>query len=535
MEEINQLITSIIEKLCWFYEQYKILVFIVLAFFLILILIHFLASLFNDLKVLKEGFIFLAKKIWWLIELLFLFLKKTWKFIIWILQTRKRYLYEKSLKESVFNISNQQFKTPLIYYLFSRKIRKQKKYRLRCIEECIATEEKINKEFKFIVMIEAAIGGGKTSFLNGFSHMKTLSLMKKIDDDLGDIEKKLYQVNYLSLRREIEKLYRLGESTINIKNKLLKDELINSHFSGDFSDHVSTLPKLSLLESYIKAYTAKLRNNFVMSNYKLENRITKTFNYELAPDAFDIKDPEVQKKYFLPPYLVIVDDEKALSDFKNTETVKELDKKGTDTILRLFRQLQKETTYYISSTQNTSRIALLLRELANTYLLIIKFSILGEQNHLANIYRLKEEKLYNKMVKYASRHFKTEIEQQNYLLNNNKFKPKIFDLFDKQKQLFSSAFLAYTVKVAPKLDLLKENDCKELRLVFPLTWCYGVYNTCEFSEFNDFLTNLSEVKSDHELKVISSLYEKNEERYKKLIEIKTKKDESKKKKETTEK
>ena len=89
------------------------------------------------------------------------------------------------------------------------------------------------------------------------------------------------------------------------------------------------------------------------------------------------------------------------------------------------------------------------------------------------------------------------------------------------------------MKIAPKLDLLKE-ECKELRFVFPLTWCYGVYNTCEYSEFNEFLANLSDVKSDHELKVISSLYEKNEERYKKLIEIKTKKDE-KKKKETTEK
>ena len=59
--------------------------------------------------------------------------------------------------------------------------------------------------------------------------------------------------------------------------------------------------------------------------------------------------------------------------------------------MRLFRQLQRETTYYISSTQNTSRIALLLRELANTYVLIEKFSIIGEQNCLANKYRIKEE------------------------------------------------------------------------------------------------------------------------------------------------
>lgn len=531
MDKIVKAIELVIDKILWFYDSYKILSLIIISVVALLVLIRLLSSLFSDLKILSEGFIWLGQKVLWLIKFPFYLLKKLWLLIVWLFQVRKRYLYKKSLKESIFNVIPSPYKIPKLKYIFSRKIRKQKKFRLRCIEDCISTEEKINKEFKFIIMIEAAIGGGKTSFLNGFSHMKTISLMNKIDEDMYDIEKKLYKINYSLIREQIKIGYNLGNSEAQIKDSILKDENLANQFKGEFDDHVSSLPKMSLLESYIKAYIAKLRNNYVMSNYKLLNRITQNHNYELSPTAFDIKDPEAIKKFFLPPYLVIVDDEKALSEFKNTETPKDLDKKGTDITMRLFRQLQNETTYYISSTQNTSRIALIIRELANTYVQINSFSIIGEQNHLANFYRIKEDKLFNKMLKYASKHFKSEAEQEAYLLNNNEFKEKIFDLFNKQKELFASAFLSYSVRIAPKLDLLKEKECKELRLVFPLTWCFGVYNTCEYSEFNDFLSNLSEIKSDHDLKVISSLFEKNEDRFKKLLEVK-KKEEKKSKKET---
>ena len=43
-----------------------------------------------------------------------------------------------------------------------------------------------------------------------------------------------------------------------------------------------------------------------------------------------------------------------------------------------------------------------------------------------------------------------------------------------------------------------------------------MYNTCEFSEFNDYLL-LSEIKSDSRLKQISFLYEKDETRFEKLL------------------
>ena len=51
-----------------------------------------------------------------------------------------------------------------------------------------------------------------------------------------------------------------------------------------------------------------------------------------------------------------------------------------------------------------------------------------------------------------------------------------------------------------------------------------MYNTYEFSEFNDYLLSLSEIKSDSQLKQISSLYEKDETRFEKLLQEKIKED-----------
>jgi hypothetical protein len=51
--------------------------------------------------------------------------------------------------------------------------------------------------------------------------MKTLSLTKKIDDDLYEIEKKLYEINFFKLRKEIDRFYTIGCSEEEIKEKIL--------------------------------------------------------------------------------------------------------------------------------------------------------------------------------------------------------------------------------------------------------------------------------------------------------------------------
>lgn len=524
---------DIIKAILDFIATYKVIVIIILVIANISLAIAFLNQLIQLCGSIARGIAWLCKLIFKIIKLIFKLVKLVVKALIWIIFIYKRYKHKKMLKESIFNVIPCEIKIPLIYRLLSHRVRKQAKYRYTCLELCFTTKDKIENEFKFITMIEASVGGGKTSFLNGFAHVKTISLIEAIDNELYSIEKRLYHIDYYFIRKNIEDCYLLGSTEKECEKKLLQNNNIKESFSGTFDDHVSEVPTLAILRKYITTYYAKLRNNYIMSNYKMLCRITNTFNYELDPNIFNIRDVESQKRFYIPSYSVIVDDEKALSLYKNTESAKNLDNLGADVIMRLFRQLRDETTYYISSTQNTSRIALIVRELANTYISIQKFSIIGEQHRMSYIYHRKEEKTFKRMNKYARRHF-SEPDRDKFLLSDNKYKARIFDLWDKQKALFASSFVKYKIRLASKLnDLQTDEKTKEFDVVFPLTWVYGVYRTCEYSEFNDFLMNLSEVKTDHDLKVIASLYEKNEDRFKSLIEEKKK--DKKAKKETSNK
>lgn len=504
-----------------FYSTYKVIAIIIL----IITAIFFLGVFYNTIsplfKASGDGFKKLLKFILRLLKYLVFapyYIVKA-PFTIY-----KKIKKRQFLMNSIYNILPAgKIKINKLLYIFNYKIRKQARYRLKCVESCIETEAKINNSFKFITMIEASIGGGKTSFLNCYAHIKTINLVNQINEDLYSIERKIYDFDYLFLRNKIEGLYNSGFNEKEIFEKLIQDDKISAVFlTGEFDDHVSLIPKQALLKDYISSYCALLRNNYIMSNYKMYCRVTNTFNFDFDSSTFNIRNEDSQKKFYIPKYVVIVDDEKALSMYKNTESAKNLDNLGADVIYRLFRQLTKEKSFYISSTQNTSRIALILRELANTYIAIEKFSIVGEQNCLCNRYRKKEAKLFNKMLKYSSKNYAEDL-QQEFLLNNNKFKPKIYELFMKQRKLFSSAFIKYNIKLATKLSYLSANEnCSYISLVFPLTFAYGVYNKCEYAEFNEFLNNLSNVKSDHDLNIIKSLYQNDEERYKSLIEDKLK-------------
>ena len=136
------------------------------------------------------------------------------------------------------------------------------------------------------------------------------------------------------------------------------------------------------------------------------------------------------------------------------------------------------------------------------------------------------------MYKYAKKKFKNdEYSYNHFLLNDNEFKQKIHYYFLKERELLASAFVKYKVLVSKKLSDLTPDKAEQFEWTFPLTWTFGVYRKCEYSDFYEFLNNLSDIKTDHQLKVISSLYESSDEKYQSMIKQKTK--DKKTSKETT--
>lgn len=516
---LEEILNQIIE----IYTTYRLVILGVILFFLLLAVSQLIYNCIFIIDNITKPFKVIFKLIKTIFTFIFKILKKILKGILYVFTFWKRIKRRKELMNSIFNVVPEAYKIPFFHRIFNFKVRKQIKNRLFCIEKCFDTQVLIDESCSYITMIEASVGGGKTSLCNGYSHYRTLILQDMINNDLEDIEKKIYDCNFVVLKNKIAELYRLGESEETIY-KIILDTSSGDYFEGFYNDFVSEIPKESLLKQYITAYCALLRNNYTMSNYRLFNRITKTYNYVFDHDLFNVKNKESRSKFYLPSYCTFVDDEKALSEFKNTANAKELDKTGVDIVLRLFRQLRSETNYYISSTQNTSRIALLLRELANTYLSIESFHLVGTQNSLANIYRRKQLKLEKKMYKYAKKHFKDDEEYELYLSSENPFKIKIHEYYLKERALYASSFVRYRIKVAKSLSSLTSDNASVYDWYFPITWVFGVYRKCEYSDFYEFLSNLSNIKSDHELKIITSLYEKTTDKFEELIDLEKEKE-----------
>lgn len=415
----------------------------------------------------------------------------------------------------------------LLFFLnHIRLLIKDKRERLKAIAGCERTKTILNKELKYIISAEAPVGGGKSSFAAGVSHYQTLKYQEQIQSKIDWVKKINHKFDYSYLDLFIEERYQKQLAVNKIYEEALLDSIIFEAFEGTYSDYLTDYPLPGVLKDYITAYSAKLRGNYVASSYKLFNRLTNTFAYPLEPDSFDIKNEEVRNKYHLMAYCVYIEDEKSLSGYKNTNSHIEADNKGQDLVLRLFRHLKKETTSYISLAQNSSRVVKLIRELTNTRIRIDKLTIVGQQPYRSSLIKKKENKAAKKQEKVFNKLIKKDPEHANsYLNNDNEFKEIIFTRYQEQKKLFASAYVKYSVSLTHRqvetIEAAYDNQANQYELFFPISWVFGVYLTTEFSEFDDFLNNISN-KSEFDLKTIESFYQEQQEsaeKYSKLIEI----------------
>lgn len=179
----------------------------------------------------------------------------------------------------------------------------------------------------------------------------------------------------------------------------------------------------------------------------------------------------------------------------------------------------------MSLSQNTSRIAKLIRELANTRIFIQEMKIVGSRTFLSSRFKRKEKNLRKKEEKTSFKILKKygEESQTKYLKTSNNYKEKAFKFFQKQKQLFASSFVKYTIKLTHSnsdSNMVIENLPTQ-ELYFPLSWVFGVYLKTEYSEFDEFLETLSN-KDEYSYKVLDSFYEDSQNKiddFNKLIEV----------------
>ena len=463
----------------------------------------------------------LVKNILIIIEKLYLFIKKLlvatknmilfifkvifgniWKFLKWIFTSYHRYKYRQYLLSTPYNVMPEAFKVPLWRRFFSRKIRRENYERFRCIEKCIETQQFFDEDHDFIKLIEAATGKGKTSFETAYVHYKTISIINDIDQKMTNTEKILYRVNWKKVRRIIEYTYNNVNKSINyILDEVLSDKKIEKHFKGKFyNNYRQETPHVSLLKDYVIAYCAKLRNNYVMSNFKIYNHINGEYNLILPDNFLDIKTVTGVENFNIPYHCIIVEDELALTKLKNTNSVYDIEKTGRDTGMRLFRQMLAETSYYTGSSQNTSRTAKIFKELLNSDFEILSLEVVGAQKTYSRIFQKKEEELDRKLAK--------EKNPEKILL----IKKQRFEAYQMQNKIYAAGYLKYTIRIAhSELEMSRydKSDLQVIVIYVPMTWSWGAYSKYEFRDFYDYLIEKSK-KTDGDQKVVQSMMERGD-------------------------
>ena len=464
---------------------------VVISFLVIIFLIKTFYFLVINTPTVFDNIIAFIKWLWSIVLWPFKMLKKLKNFIVKLHNER---LERKRLRKSLYNVNPSGFKIPLIKRLFSRRIIKEERIRLSYVAKCEETQEFVNKKIKYLSRIETSVGGGKTSLMSGLTHYFTIKFKNEIEEKISNTKKILYFLDWNSIDNKIEEIYKTDKRLHVILKTILDDEKIEEDIEDKFYDNYrQETPYISLLEDYIAAFCARLRNNYVISNYKLKNRITDTFNIVLRSDLLNIKDKAAKDKYYVPYYSLIVEDELSLNDdTKNTIGVKEVDELGRDMALRLFRQLFQETVYYVGASQNTTREVKLTRELSNMYIEILSLDVVGTQKTFSRIFQKKENKLLDKLDENPS------IED----------KERIYNFYQEQNKVFAAGFVKYKIRYAHKLkamDRYNDDSVHVVDLFFPITWCFGTYQKCQFQEVDKFLKKTSQ-KSDDDLMVVKDLY-----------------------------
>lgn len=397
--------------------------------------------------------------------------------------------------------------------------------RMECVRLCETTAQKLIDKKTYLTGIEAKVGGGKSALLCGISHTDTIRYQEDVKSYQQHVQIILPEVNFKWLNGLIDLKYAATNNTRTVYQELLKIETVRDYFQGIYSDHVSEFPKYTLLKKYIDSRCAQLREKYVGANFKIYNRFTNNFNFEYELEQLEIKDEEKQKNYILPRYCSYFFDEALTSKYRNVNSNSIVGDTGLDLLMRLIRHLSEETNRIYLTAQTLGRMSKLIRELGTCFISINKLEVVGIMKTLDSFLKKKEERLRDKVQ-----------DDEELMLQDNKIKRRLNLVYDKRKKLFASNYLKFSVIFYDKVDDAGkavdkcDGSAEEFDLYFPLTWCFGVYDTTEFKFIDEFLASVSN-KSDIDLRIAkASLSELEKKDKAKLILAKTEKEDDKEKK-----
>ena len=403
---------------------------------------------------------------------------------------------------------------------------------------CVKTERFLSGSiFGLVTYICGNIGAGKTTCGAGICNVLSKIKKEQAYQKIQQVSLILPDLDYNKIDSIISLAFslKLTNTDAILQFLLDKDEKIKSYISDNFYDNgLYPLTRVSLLRDYIDAYLAIIRNRYVYFNRrKFYCYVTDTWAMNYTPAMIDLKDRHLTQDWKIQRYSVIFEDEKILSGKVSTNYQEvAYEDGGADSFLRLIRQMGKGTIHYISTAQDFDRIVKQERELATGIFYIQK----RKENPIIDLRYFLNEFLLDLLQRwefciesfvdyFCSSRLKFWMKRKRILEENslpidevnskvekysiqfskkaNFLKKKIALLTQQQEKYFADGYLTYQgVYYTSASDVGKsKQDCSSLRLdlklTFPLRYCYGSTDSYAFSIFNDWLSLESIESSDY--------------------------------------
>ena len=360
----------------------------------------------------------------------------------------------------------------------------------------------------FLIAISGAIRKGKTTLMFGLAHLFSLKRRNDLYEKMLEIETILIDLNFTKVKFKFQNL--LEENGFDYFKSLalfLSDYRINesSYFlnlNNFFYDHLKSTENLKLLVDYLYYLYHSLRVYYVNSNVQFFNQISSVYSLQYDGEWIKLKNTDEMKNHDFPleEHSIFLYDEQLLDNKNDNDSKRRNEDNGSDIFYRLFGQIFRESSYFLTTLQNAKRWVKFEREIVQQHIYVNDRLFINSypvKQFLLNLFERIIDFIYS-VVSW----FLLKIKKTRYIEENNIFKKIKRRIKLANKKIISKSFVIFKTSIYTDIEqvgkFIKDDEQNESAYNFnfylPVQYVWDVGNTHLYHVLYDYLHKRSNLK-----------------------------------------
>ena len=360
----------------------------------------------------------------------------------------------------------------------------------------------IKENFGRINSIVAPTRGGKSCFMSALAHSQDVIIRQDLNDRLDVIINTLYYLDFNKINSFLDSIY-IYNNDYHLAYELLLEYINEKNYV--YFDFINIKSLNKMIEEYSEwYYHLNYRGTFMMcKGISIFDRNNGEPAKLLMEETLNIKEVVNTHIYYDPRCTIYVEDELSVTDSNSKSYDKDAKDTGKKEKKIFLGQTSKETSYYNSSKQTAADEIVTTRRLTNVVYVPtscneIAYDFPRLQRFLDLYLKIRYFFFKLKFI-YIIRPSKRRKKIEEKMLSNRCGFKKSVALVEQVKSWCRSEGLLVHRGILfdndPLNGKLKIKDDTVI-LPLPLIWSWGAYQTHEYSDLQELLESMSEVKID---------------------------------------